>query len=296
MTRAARLSTGVDGLDDLLGGGLVPGTLTVVVGATGIGKTQLGLQFLNAGRVQEGRQGIIFDMSARGDSQAHADYAERMFGNQLVRHTPEPFAPERAFDSARPIGDYLHIFEYSGRRVSRDQVGFDRWHDWQAELASRLEATIDFFYSHFVRGVRRAVIDGIEPVERPSDSIQIELFEYIYHQILRKESTWVARDLFRQAYRSHEQAIERNAYDSSAVGVMLLSTSHEPLLEDLIRRPLDDGDLLATANTLIYMGKLSGGSGQKFERGLYVAKHRASACADEIIRYTIGDKGIHLTR
>ena len=40
-----RQSTGVPGLDELLGGGLIPGTLTVIVGATGIGKTQLGLQF-----------------------------------------------------------------------------------------------------------------------------------------------------------------------------------------------------------------------------------------------------------
>ena len=45
----SRLSTGVPGLDERLGGGLIPGTLTVVVGASGIGKTQLGLQFAHAG-------------------------------------------------------------------------------------------------------------------------------------------------------------------------------------------------------------------------------------------------------
>ena len=41
MNSPARQSTGVADLDRRLGGGLVPGTLTVVVGATGIGKTQL---------------------------------------------------------------------------------------------------------------------------------------------------------------------------------------------------------------------------------------------------------------
>ena len=51
-----RLSTGVQELDAHLGGGLLPGTLTVVAGATGIGKTQLGLDFLNAGLEQEGRR------------------------------------------------------------------------------------------------------------------------------------------------------------------------------------------------------------------------------------------------
>ena len=36
--------------------GCLPGTLTVVVGSTGIGKTQFGLQFARAGLKQEGRR------------------------------------------------------------------------------------------------------------------------------------------------------------------------------------------------------------------------------------------------
>lgn len=62
-------STGVDSIDELLGGGLQPGTLTVVRGATGVGKTQLGLSFCNAGMAQEGRRGFVIDMGSRGDSQ-----------------------------------------------------------------------------------------------------------------------------------------------------------------------------------------------------------------------------------
>src|SRR5437868_10955425 len=84
----ARLSTGVSGLDELLGGGLIPGTLTVIVGATGIGKTQLGLQFANAGADQDGGRGVIFDMSNRGDSQSHAEYARRMFDWRLTAMEP----------------------------------------------------------------------------------------------------------------------------------------------------------------------------------------------------------------
>ena len=51
------------------------------------------------------------------------------------------------------------------------------------------------------------MIDGIEPVDRPSDSIQFELFEYIYHQILRKDPEWVARDLFQERYRENAEVI-----------------------------------------------------------------------------------------
>ncbi|NQT14257.1 MAG: hypothetical protein HQ582_15990 [Planctomycetes bacterium] len=45
-----RLSTGIDQLDGLLGGGLLPGTLTVLFGSTGIGKTQLGLHRVEGAR------------------------------------------------------------------------------------------------------------------------------------------------------------------------------------------------------------------------------------------------------
>ena len=57
MSDADRMSTGVPGLDELLGGGLLPGALTVISGATGIGKTQLGVQFADTGRRQEGHAG-----------------------------------------------------------------------------------------------------------------------------------------------------------------------------------------------------------------------------------------------
>ncbi len=291
-TPAPRQSTGVDGLDELLGGGLIPGTLTVVVGASGAGKTQFGLQFLHAGRRQEGRSGIIFDMSARIDSQSHADYAHRMFGWSVTTHGDQRFSPDGFFDEKAHRGDYLHVFDARGRPVTRREMGFDDWHDWQVELAAKLELAIDFFYGNFVHGARRAMIDGIEPAERPTESIQFELFQYVYHQILRKEPTWVARDLFRQHYRAHAEAIERRAYDQRRIGAMLLVTSHEAMLDELIARPLADGDVLAAANTLVYMGKLRDGS--KLSRGLHIAKHRGSACSDEIIRYTIDDGGVRI--
>ncbi len=84
-----RYSTGIGELDAHLGGGLLPGTLTVVMGATGIGKTQFGLQFAQAGAAQEGHRGVLFDMTSRGDSQSHAEYARRMFGWELTAAQPQ---------------------------------------------------------------------------------------------------------------------------------------------------------------------------------------------------------------
>ena len=48
-TRTARLSTGVEGLDDILNGGLPAGRIYLVYGDAGTGKTTVGLQFLLAG-------------------------------------------------------------------------------------------------------------------------------------------------------------------------------------------------------------------------------------------------------
>lgn len=288
-----RLSTGVEGLDELLGGGLLPGTLTAVVGSTGIGKTQLGVQFAHAGRLQEGRPGIVFDMSARGDGQNHAQYARRMFDWELVRMEPEEYVDsEGFFHPDRSWGDYLHVFDRGGRRVTREDLDFEAWHDWQAEVARRLATSIAFFYGNFVRGTRRAVVDGIEPADRPSESIQIELFEYVYHQILRKDPEWVARDLFRQHYRRHARAAAEHRYDPGRIGCMLLTTSHETTLDGLIERPLQQGDVLSGANTVVYLGKIR--EGTRFRRAMYVAKHRGSACPDEIIPYRIDDGGIRL--
>ena len=234
-------------------------------------------------------------MCSRGDSQNHADYARRMFGWELQPVDPERHLDlDQFFSPALPRGDYLHVFDQHGRRVTRADLDFDAWHQWQAELARRLNASIAFFYGNFVGGVRRAVVDGIEPVDRPSDSIQFELFDYIYHQILRKDPEWVARDLFRERYRQNAAAIAGHVYDPGRIGCMLLVTSPETTLDGLIERPLDEGDVLSNANTVIHLGKIR--EGTRFRRAMYVTKHRGSACTDEIIPYSIDERGLHLDR
>jgi KaiC/GvpD/RAD55 family RecA-like ATPase len=288
-----RLSTGISELDGHLGGGLLPGTLTVLAGATGIGKTQLGLDFLNAGQQQEGRRGVVFDMSSRGDSQNHSSYAANHFGwhLQTMRADDSP-AAERVWTADGELGDYVNLFQHTGQRVTQRDLGFDNWLNWKAELAKQLAAAIFFFYGHFIRGVRRAVIDGMEPVERPSESIQFELFEYIYHQILRKDSDWVARDLLREHFRANEAEVAKHAYDYRQICCMLLYTTRENMLEDLIGRPLDEGDVLSNANTVIYLGRVR--DGNRLGRALYIAKHRGSACSEEIVPYHIDDGGVEL--
>jgi KaiC/GvpD/RAD55 family RecA-like ATPase len=293
MKPIARQSTGIAELDAQLGGGLLPGTLTVLAGATGIGKTQLGLSFLNAGQRDEGHRGIVFDMSSRGDSQNHGPYAAHRYDWSLAEMAAiEHLDPESVWKSNGRMSDYLNLFQHTGRRVTRHDLDFDEWLDWKADLMKRLSTAIFFFYGNFIRGVRRAVVDGMEPVDRPSESIQFELFEYIYHQILRKDADWVARDLFREKFRANEVEVQRHPYDQRQIGCLLLYTTRETMLEDLIGRPLDEGDVLSNANTVIHLGRVR--EGNRLGRAMYIAKHRGSACSEEILPYRIDDEGVKL--
>jgi circadian clock protein KaiC len=54
-----RVKTGVPGLDDILHGGLVPQTATLVEGAPGTGKTTLGMQFIHHGIMARNEPGLI---------------------------------------------------------------------------------------------------------------------------------------------------------------------------------------------------------------------------------------------
>ena len=290
-----RQQTGIPELDEMLSGGLLPGKLTVVLGATGIGKTQLGLQYAQAGLAQEGETGILFDMATRGDSQSHEDYAERLFQWKLREQlVDEVFDLEQIWEREQARKDYQHLFRQSGRRVTRRDMELDEWKEWKLEFVKKLDAAIAYFYANFVHGVRRTVIDGIEPTERPSDSFQFHAFEYVYHQILRKEYDWVARDLFRAQFRSQQEQIEAHRYDCQQIGCLLLLTTHEVMLDDLIQRPIESGDVLSNANTIILMGKIR--EGNRMSRALHIAKHRGSAVDESLIPYEIRETGLELMR
>jgi len=290
MPNSSRQSTGIPRLDQALGGGLIPGTLTVVLGATGIGKSQLGVLYANEGQRQEGERGVLFDLTTRGDSQNQHDYAERLCDWKLNRRAvSDAFDTVSVFERDRIRSDFMHIFTRGGRRVTIGDMQPEEWQEFKADLMRRLDQTIGFFYGNFIHGVRRVVIDGVEPADRDSDSFQFHLFDYIYHQVLRKEHDWLARDLLRSRFRSHEDQVQAHSYDCGEVGGLLLYTSMEVMLDDLICRPLQSGDVLSNANTIILMGKTRNGSAMG--RAMYVAKHRGSGCEETILRYRLSESG-----
>lgn len=284
-----RQSFGIPELDQLLGGGLLPGTLTVIAGATGAGKTQLGLKWAHQGARAEGRAGVICDLTSRGDAQNHRGYAGDLLDWTLDSFHPDRLAPAAVFDPSARFDPYWHPFQRAGRRVTRRDLDPDDWHAWRTDLARVLKQAALFLYGQFVRGSRRVVVDGIEPTERFADSIQFEFFEYLYHQLIRQEDDWVARELLREQFRACLAEVEAHRYDSRRIGCLYLYTTPHVMLDDLLEQPLTEGDVFANANTILLLGRTR--QAGRMGRALFVAKHRGSACDDRIVPYDLTNRG-----
>lgn len=292
MTAAARVSTGFPRLDALLDGGLLPGTLTVVYGATGIGKTHLGLAFADHGRVADGARGLVVDLNGRGDCQQHVAYAARLHGWALRRWThavppmADPYPPEDAYAC-----HYLDTLPWVGRRSAYEVAAGDGreldW-AWKAAYARALQVVRPFFYFHFARGARRVVVDGIEPCD-PEDSIQLHVVEQLYRTVIHRDAETLGMEVCLPVWR-HRPFIEAHRYDHAAVTTLLLVTTEESRLDDLLARKLAPGDPGAVANTVLVMGRER--VGRRLGRFLAVPKHRGSAVTDEVVEFRITGRGL----
>jgi KaiC/GvpD/RAD55 family RecA-like ATPase len=290
-----RVSTGSSRLDEMLGGGLLPGTLTVVYGATGIGKTHLGLGFCDHGAWADGHRGIVFDMNARGDSQQHHAYAARLYGWDLRRWThsvlpmAEPYPPadqmQAFYCDALPWVGKLRDYQVP----AGDGLEFD-W-NWKAQYNQALYTVRPFVYFHLAAGSRRIVVDGIEPMDVPGDYIQPYMFDDLYRRVIHRDSETLGMEICLPVWK-HRSFIDAHLYDHAAVTTLLLVTTEETQLEHLIARKVAAGDIGAVANTIVVMG--SERVGNRLARMLCVVKHRGSAKSDEIAEYRVTERGFEL--
>ncbi len=147
-------------------------------------------------------------------------------------------------------------------------------------------------YFHFAAGSRRVVVDGVEPMDAPADSIQCHLFDEVYRTVIHRDAETLGMEICLPVWK-HREFIDAHLYDHRAITTLLLVTTEETRLEDLIARKVATGDVGATANTIVVMG--SERVGNRLGRMLCVVKHRGSPMSDEIVEYKITSQGIEIS-
>lgn len=122
-----RVSSGIEGLDIVLGGGFLPESIILVEGTPGTGKTTLGLQFIYSGIVEAGEPGIIITFEQL-PNQLYRDAAT--FGWDLARLEEEGklrvvcTSPQTLAEDLRTAGGLLDslVMEMAPRRIMIDSI------------------------------------------------------------------------------------------------------------------------------------------------------------------------------
>src|SRR5436309_108745 len=156
---------------------------------------------------------------------------------------------------------------------------------------ARRDAVRPFVYFHFAAGTRRVVVDGVEPMDAPADSIQLFVFDELYRKTIHRDAETLGMEICLPVWK-HRAFIDAHRYDHARITTLLLVTTEETRLEDLLARKVATGDIGATANTIVALG--SERVGNRLARMLCVVKHRGSAKSDEIVEFRIGANGLEM--
>jgi circadian clock protein KaiC len=147
-----RIETGIDGLDAMLGGGLYPGTVTIVKGAPGTGKSSFGIEFLANGIEKYGEAGLYVtfeefsDQIYRDATSLGFDFKKHEESGQLkfLFSSPEIFARQLT----EPGGDFDRILlEGNVQRIVVDSIN--------NVMEALKPADLRTFLYSFVNGLRR---------------------------------------------------------------------------------------------------------------------------------------------
>src|SRR3989442_5903487 len=219
----------------------------------------------------------------------------------LVGGTPAPCrrAPQRMSDRYPPAAElqafYSNALPWVGRvrefQVPTTDGGVEFDWNWKASYNHALYTVRPFVYFHFAAGTRRGVVGGVEPMDAPADSIQLFVFDELYRKIIHRDAETLGMEICLPVWK-HRAFIDARRYDHTAVTTLLLVTTEETRLEDLLTRKVATGDLGATAHTILVLG--SERVGNRVARMLCVVKHRGSSMSDEIVEYRIVARGFEL--
>jgi circadian clock protein KaiC len=161
-----RVKTGIKGLDEMLGGGLLPQTANLVEGAPGTGKTILGMQFLYSGITQFNEPGLI--LTFEQDTQQYLHDAAS-FGWDLKRLQQEGALRIIRSSPEVTLADLEHVggqIETAARQMGARRILVDSLSHFE-HLASDPVAYRRLVYG-FINGLKREGLTSILTRESPA--------------------------------------------------------------------------------------------------------------------------------
>lgn len=184
-----RLTTGIPKLDEILGGGLIPGKKVLVYGATGVGKSILGVTIAHKGIEAENHPGIVLDVAKGVDEQSQQLYAREMFGwelddwDKLPKDLDPAQMPNFAYKKG-PLGQYF------------DSLSFDVKYQqsFPSTIFSDSYAPVNSFLRHHLPRTRRIIIDGSEPYDTASGAKTLVQMRKFFTRVAGFRHVLVFRD------------------------------------------------------------------------------------------------------
>ena len=159
MAVAERIPLGVAGLDKMLHGGVLAGSMVLLMGAPGTGKTTVGLQFLVDGVTRHNEAGLLvtfeqFPQTLYRDAQAHGwnlRQLEQEGRLKVVFTSPQVFLSSLQSPTS-PLSEV--ILEMGVKRAVIDSVS-------HFQALTRSPAELRTKYNYLINGLRREGITSL---------------------------------------------------------------------------------------------------------------------------------------
>jgi circadian clock protein KaiC len=236
-----RISSGVSGLDEMLGGGFFTGQTILVSGTSGTGKTNLALHFLAKG-LEEGETGLYFSLEEQGGNLLrHA----RALGLDLSRAvSDERLIVLNVPGAGISEGEFLHLLRQYIQEVRPQRMVIDPISFLNNIAASSGVAHLTF--QTMVRILRESKVTTMCTSEIPemvgdyklSDANLSYLVDTVILLRLAEIETTIRKAvmIIKQRGSSHDRNLRELLIDQQGVRIGEPFLSHEGILTGMTRR------------------------------------------------------------
>ena len=179
-----RVSTGIDGFDDLLHGGIIRGNSVLIEGIPGAGKTTFGIEFIYRGITEYGEPGLIVTFEELPES----IYRDALNFGWDLRALEDANKLRILCTSPEVLADTeVNLLEEAAREVGARRILVDSISHFRTILNEGLSLRRSFY--SFCNGLRRLKLTSFLVKERESEGSREYAFEeYVVDAIIRLEN------------------------------------------------------------------------------------------------------------